>query len=252
LAEEAMKLNGGHIGQRYYILFGRSSGGLHPWRHTELNNSPYRYLELFQVDSNGFEAFKRRMLLQPDSAAGPGNYPLAGQAAEQYGMNQQWGYFANSPEYAAGYGYESYGRRGPQQKQYGASGGGWGGGYGYRYSLYDYHGRSYPAAQQDAYGGSAGGAGIIGIGRYASALDLLTRITHTTHLDSSCDVHMRGVPFRVTSAEIEQFFMPLHCAEIKVGQLEDGRASGDAIVSFNSPVEAHQALARDRQSIGNR
>jgi len=63
---------------------------------------------------------------------------------------------------------------------------------------------------------------------------------------------MRGVPFRVTSAEIEQFFAPLLCTEIKVGQLEDGRASGDAIVSFNSPVEAHQALSRDRQSIGNR
>lgn len=72
------------------------------------------------------------------------------------------------------------------------------------------------------------------------------------YLDSSCDVHMRGVPFRVTSAEIEQFFMPLQCTEIKVGQLEDGRASGDAIVSFNSPMEAHQALGRDRQSIGNR
>lgn len=63
---------------------------------------------------------------------------------------------------------------------------------------------------------------------------------------------MRGLPYRVTSQEIEQFFSPLKCVDIKIGSLEDGRASGDGIVEFESEKDANEALARDRQSIKSR
>jgi RNA recognition motif-containing protein len=63
---------------------------------------------------------------------------------------------------------------------------------------------------------------------------------------------MRGLPYRVTSREIEEFFAPLQCVEIKVGTNADGRASGDGIVEFSSPQDAQEALKRDRNSIKKR
>lgn len=63
---------------------------------------------------------------------------------------------------------------------------------------------------------------------------------------------MRGLPYRVTAREIEEFFSPLKCIEIKVGSMEDGRASGDGIIEFESERDAKEALNRDRQSIKSR
>lgn len=65
-------------------------------------------------------------------------------------------------------------------------------------------------------------------------------------------VFIRGLPFRVTATQIEDFFSPLICAEIKLGVLSDGRPSGDGIVEFDTPQDAQQALLRDRHTIGNR
>lgn len=65
-------------------------------------------------------------------------------------------------------------------------------------------------------------------------------------------IFMRGLPFRVTCRQVEEFFQPLPCADVKFGVLPDGRASGDGIVEFRTPDEAHQALQRDRGTISNR
>lgn len=63
---------------------------------------------------------------------------------------------------------------------------------------------------------------------------------------------MRGLPYRVTAKEIEQFFYPLQIVEIKTGILEDGRASGDAIVEFNNEDDAREAMGRDKKNIKTR
>ncbi|KAI6175093.1 hypothetical protein M3Y97_00994100 [Aphelenchoides bicaudatus] len=65
-------------------------------------------------------------------------------------------------------------------------------------------------------------------------------------------IHMRGLPYRVTAREIEQFFSPIRCVEIKVGSMEDGRASGDGIIEFESEMDAREALNRDRHEIKSR
>jgi hypothetical protein len=83
---------------------------------------------------------------------------------------------------------------------------------------------------------------------------------------------MRGLPFRISTNDIERFFAPLMCVDISVclqlldfhlyhliaklfyqlGTMPDGRSSGDGIVEFQNPTDARQALAKDRESIGNR
>jgi len=65
-------------------------------------------------------------------------------------------------------------------------------------------------------------------------------------------VYMRGLPFRVTPSEIEQFFSPLVCTDIQLGVMHDGRSSGDGFVEFESYGDARQALAKDREKISNR
>jgi RNA recognition motif-containing protein len=65
-------------------------------------------------------------------------------------------------------------------------------------------------------------------------------------------VFVRGLPYRVTAKEIEQFFYPLEIVEIKTGVLADGRASGDGIIEFNSEADAKDALSRDKKSIKTR
>ena len=79
---------------------------------------------------------------------------------------------------------------------------------------------------------------------------------------------MRGIPFRITAAELERFFAPLVLVDIqvfifsckiilnkiilKIGAMTDGRSSGDGIVEFQTPADARQALSKDRESIGSR
>ena len=65
-------------------------------------------------------------------------------------------------------------------------------------------------------------------------------------------LHMRGLPYRVTASQIEDFFAPLRIVEIKLGQLQDGRASGDGLVEFANFHDAQSALSRDRQMIKSR
>lgn len=69
---------------------------------------------------------------------------------------------------------------------------------------------------------------------------------------SPTKVYVRGLPFRITVKEIENFFAPLQCISVALGTLENGRASGDGIIGFSTPQEAQQAMLKDRQNIGSR
>lgn len=54
--------------------------------------------------------------------------------------------------------------------------------------------------------------------------------------DISNRVHLRGLPFNATGADIEAFFAPLKPADIHLGYYENGRSTGDGrflIQTFN-------------------
>ncbi|VDK45559.1 unnamed protein product [Anisakis simplex] len=70
--------------------------------------------------------------------------------------------------------------------------------------------------------------------------------------DAAAKVYMRGLPYNVTAIDIEQFFKPLNCVEIKLGYNDDRRLSGDGIVLFSTMAEAHDALSRNKNNIGSR
>ena len=63
---------------------------------------------------------------------------------------------------------------------------------------------------------------------------------------------MRGMPYSVTGVDIEMFFDPLRCVEIRLGYSPDGRPSGDALVTFESVTECDRALSRSGRMMGNR
>lgn len=65
-------------------------------------------------------------------------------------------------------------------------------------------------------------------------------------------MYLRGLPFRVAPSDIEDFFAPLVCVNIELGIMPDGRAAGDGFVEFPTFGDARQALAKDRELIGNR
>lgn len=52
--------------------------------------------------------------------------------------------------------------------------------------------------------------------------------------------------------DIEEFFKPLHCVEIKLGYNDERRLSGDGLVTFASAAEARDALSRNKRNIGTR
>ncbi|CAG0887832.1 unnamed protein product [Darwinula stevensoni] len=65
-------------------------------------------------------------------------------------------------------------------------------------------------------------------------------------------VHMRGLPFRATEADIADFFKPLVPVFIDIDYEKSGRPSGKADVGFASHEEAAKAVARDKEQMGHR
>uniref|UniRef100_A0A0N5AJ77 RRM domain-containing protein n=1 Tax=Syphacia muris TaxID=451379 RepID=A0A0N5AJ77_9BILA len=70
--------------------------------------------------------------------------------------------------------------------------------------------------------------------------------------EASTRVFMRGLPYSANALDIEDFFKPLNCVDIKLGYNEDRRPSGDAIVIFSTMAEARDALSRNKKCIGTR
>ncbi|KAH7721546.1 RNA recognition domain-containing protein [Aphelenchoides avenae] len=229
---------------------GASSGPQEAHRALDLNGQHmgHRYLELFVIDADAFDAFKQRMnapghsmplrSLSQSMGHAPGGFGA-------YGPGGGGGGGAYRDYYPTrDYGYEpAYGGRGGPPPR--------GGGPGpyrvgpppppvnYRHSPYDYHGRGGGGG---GYGGGYGGGGYEN-GAGGGRGDLLLGPTK---------VYMRGIPWHVTPHQIDQFFAPLNPVDIKTGYYDDGRSTGDAIVEFSTMAEAREALCKDRQCINNR
>lgn len=66
-------------------------------------------------------------------------------------------------------------------------------------------------------------------------------------------IKMSGLPFRASEEEMKDFFLPnAKCVSVKVILNRDGRPSGDAIASFDSPEEVEEAMQRDGEHLGSR
>jgi len=64
-------------------------------------------------------------------------------------------------------------------------------------------------------------------------------------------IHMRGLPFRATEDDIADFFRPLHPVSVTIGY-EQGRATGEADVEFETHEDAVRAMSRDKQNMQHR
>lgn len=65
-------------------------------------------------------------------------------------------------------------------------------------------------------------------------------------------VFLRGMPFSVTEAEVEEFFSGLHINEIVLLKNGRGANNGNGFVKFATREDAYEALKRDRNYIGAR
>ncbi|PAA85451.1 hypothetical protein BOX15_Mlig020894g5, partial [Macrostomum lignano] len=65
-------------------------------------------------------------------------------------------------------------------------------------------------------------------------------------------VHLRGLPFSVTVAEVTDFFAPLKPSRVQLHFNRAGRPNGEADVDFGSAQEAEEAMKRDKAHIGSR
>ena len=66
---------------------------------------------------------------------------------------------------------------------------------------------------------------------------------------------MRGLPWRVEVEEIEQFFDRYAYVResVKIGELSDGRKTGQATVLFENETEAENAMnEKQGQNVGSR
>ena len=65
-------------------------------------------------------------------------------------------------------------------------------------------------------------------------------------------VHMRGLPYSTSEADIAEFFYPISIVRAVIEMNYDGRPSGNANVDFNTRDDAAQAMKKDRESIKHR
>merc|ERR1719334_483987 len=103
--------------------------------------------------------------------------------------------------------------------------GGWGGGY-------------------DGYGGYGGGGSYGGGPPGPAGMGYTPTTGHA--------VHMRGLPFRASEADVMTFFSPLVPSAIHIHFEPSGRATGEADVEFESHEDAVEAMKRDKQHMQHR
>ncbi|XP_033973685.1 G-rich sequence factor 1-like isoform X2 [Trematomus bernacchii] len=65
-------------------------------------------------------------------------------------------------------------------------------------------------------------------------------------------IHMRGLPYKVSTEDIVKFFSPLVVSQITIKRGPDGRPNGGAEVYFSTHQDALSAMSRDRDYIGQR
>jgi len=166
-ADRAMELNGQHMGSRY--------------------------LEIFKSDGAAFEAFKDRVdksiLPLKDVAPAPLSGWYGGPPPYRYQRNDYNNYDYYGPPH--GYGYEYDSRRIGKNDRVMRGGGAYGGPGGNRYSPYG------------GYGYNSGGRGVPPMNYRPRGYDPYENERSRINPNK---VYMRGLPFRVTPSEIEQFF----------------------------------------------
>uniref|UniRef100_H2ZLI5 RRM domain-containing protein n=1 Tax=Ciona savignyi TaxID=51511 RepID=H2ZLI5_CIOSA len=69
---------------------------------------------------------------------------------------------------------------------------------------------------------------------------------------SSFIVRMRGLPFKCTEQEIFNFFSPIVPVRVRLEYGDDGRVSGEGVVSFASYQDAEAAMQKNKERIQHR
>ncbi|KAJ8976946.1 hypothetical protein NQ317_010142 [Molorchus minor] len=95
-------------------------------------------------------------------------------------------------------------------------------------------------------GGSRNGGDIGGRGPFVDPWSE-DRPPHGMHC-----VHMRGLPFKATQADITDFFKPVVPINVRLLQDHTGRASGEADVEFASHDDAVRAMSKDKGHMQHR
>jgi len=66
-------------------------------------------------------------------------------------------------------------------------------------------------------------------------------------------VHMRGLPFESTAADVIRFFAPLQPVDIRLlYESNTGRPKGECDVDFTTHHDAEEAMKKDKQNMGHR
>lgn len=88
-------------------------------------------------------------------------------------------------------------------------------------------------------GGRSGGMG--GMGK-----------TDVINSKTGHSVHMRGLPFEATTADVLKFFAPLNVVDVRILYEPSGRAKGECDVDFASHEDAEMAMNKDKQNMGKK
>jgi len=81
----------------------------------------------------------------------------------------------------------------------------------------------------------------------------MNRINRMTLANSKTghSVHMRGLPFESTSADVVRFFAPLQTVDIRLlYETNTGRPKGECDVDFITHHDAEEAMKKDKQNMG--
>lgn len=62
-------------------------------------------------------------------------------------------------------------------------------------------------------------------------------------------IHMRGLPYKATEYDIDEFFRPCRPINVRLLFDETGRASGEADVEFASHDEAAKGMNKDKANM---
>jgi len=92
-------------------------------------------------------------------------------------------------------------------------------------------------------------------GRYIELAMDMVRVTFDKDAGAGdLSLRMTGVPYRVSEAELKDFFQPggAKCVDVKVVLNKDGMPSGEAIATFDSEEDVQAAMTCDKTYMGSR
>uniref|UniRef100_A0A4W3IFD6 Heterogeneous nuclear ribonucleoprotein H3-like n=1 Tax=Callorhinchus milii TaxID=7868 RepID=A0A4W3IFD6_CALMI len=172
----------------------------------------HRYIEIFRSSRGEIRAFHDPPRRLMGQRPGPYDRPMSGRSG--------------------------YGGPGPMRDMFDRArrGSGYSGGYG---GFEDYGYDNY------GYGRDGFGMGSRGYGGAGDASPVFQNGT------GHC-VHMRGLPFRASEADIANFFSPLIPVKINFEYGSDGRLTGEADVEFATHEDAVAAMSKDKAHMQHR